>query len=183
MTLLTGASLERPPMPGISGDVGALGETMHYDLHLCCLGEWLAARGWIHPQRGIRQGCPLAPLLFILAVDALVACTSQVCLRGALTGFQSASLLGGIPLLQYADDTTFFIQGSMTAAQALSTMMDIFSDFSGLQLNRAKSTFVRFGLPVEEMSGCSQILATPIGVLPIPYLGVPLLDRRLQLQD
>ena len=65
--------------------------------------------GWIHPQRGIRQGCPLAPLLFILAVDALAVCTSQVCLHGALTGFQSASLSGGIPLLQYADDTTFFI--------------------------------------------------------------------------
>ena len=33
------------------------------------------------------------------------------------------------------------------------------------------------------MSGCSQILATPIGVLPIRYLGVPLVDRRLWIQD
>ena len=43
--------------------------------------------GWIHPQRGIRQGCPLAPLLFILAVNALAVCTLQVCSHGALTGF------------------------------------------------------------------------------------------------
>ena len=33
------------------------------------------------------------------------------------------------------------------------------------------------------MSGCSQILATPIRVLPIRYLGVPLVDRRLRIQD
>ena len=33
------------------------------------------------------------------------------------------------------------------------------------------------------MSGCSQILATPIGVLPVRYLGLPLVDCRLQIQD
>ena len=70
----------------------------------------------------------------------------------------------------------------MVAAQTLSTMMDIFSDFSSLRLNRAKSTFVGFGLS-EKMSGCLQTLAMPIGVLPIRYLGVPLVDRRLRLQD
>ena len=69
------------------------------------------------------------------------------------------------------------------AAQTLSTMMDIFSDFSGLRLNRAKFTFVGFGLSEEEMGGCSQILATPIGVLPIRYLGMPLVNRRLRIQD
>ena len=139
--------------------------------------------GWIHPQRGIRQGCPLAPLLFILAVDALAVCTSQVCLHGALSGFQSPSLSGGIPLLQYVDDTTFFIQGSTETAQTLLIMMDIFSDFSGLRLNRAKSTLVGFGLSAEELSGSSQILETPIGSLPIQYLGVPLVDCRLRIHD
>ena len=71
----------------------------------------------------------------------------------------------------------------MVAAHTLSIMMDIFLDFSGLRLNRVKSTFVGFGLSAEEMGGCFQILATPIGVLPIRYLGVLLVDRRLWLQD
>ena len=123
--------------------------------------------GWIHPQRGIRQGCPLAPLLFILAADALAVCTGQLCSKGHIVGFQSSSVPGGIPLLQYADDTTFFIQGSWAAAHTLSIMMDIFSDFSGLHLNRAKSAFIGFGLSPEEVAGCSRILATPTAELPM----------------
>ena len=72
-----------------------------------------------------------------------------------------------IPLLQYADDTTFFIQGSETAARTLSSMMDIFYDFSGLQLNRAKYIFVGFGLSIEEALRCVRLLVTPIGILPV----------------
>ena len=65
---------------------------------------------WIHPQRGIRQGCLLAPLLFILAADALAVCTLQLCRSGSLTNFQSPNVPSCVPLLQYADDMTFFIQ-------------------------------------------------------------------------
>ena len=125
--------------------------------------------GWIHPQRNIRQGCPLALLLFILAADALTVLTLQPCCRGHLAGFQSLDIPKGIPLLQYADDMTFFIKGSWAAAHALSAMIDIFSDFSGLRLNQAKSSFIGFGLSVEEMVGCSRSLTTPIGELPIRY--------------
>ena len=49
--------------------------------------------------------------------------------------------------------------------------------------SRAKSTFVGFVFSAEELSGCSHILETPIGALPIRYLGVPLVDRRLRIQD
>ena len=110
-------------------------------------------------------------------------CTLQLCCSGTFAGFQSSNIPGGIPLLQYADDTTFFIQGSWAAAHTLSIMMDIFSDFSSLRLNRAKSSFIGFGLSSEELTGCARILATPIGALPIRYLGVPLVDRQLRIRD
>ena len=98
--------------------------------------------GWIHPQRGIRQGCPLAPLLFILASDTLAICTEQLCIQGYLAGFQTTGRPGGIPLLQYAYDTTFFLRGSTVVAHLVSTMIEIYSDFLGLQLNRGKSSAV-----------------------------------------
>ena len=89
----------------------------------------------------------------------------------------------GTPLLQYADDITFFIQGSENAARTLFSMMDIFSNFFGLQLNKDKSIFVGFGLSTEEVSRCAQHLATLIGALPIQYLGLLLVDRWLRLKD
>ena len=140
-------------------------------------------RGWIQPQQGIRQGCPLAPLLFILVADALTVCTLQLCRRVSIMGFQSPGIPTGLHLLQYADDTTIFIQGSWAAVHTLSTMMKIFLDFSGLQLNRAKSSFISFRHSPEKNEGCSQILATLIGTLPIRYLGVPLEDRQLRTTD
>ena len=62
-------------------------------------------------------------------------------------------------------------------------MMDIFADFSGLQLNRAKSSFLGIGLATKEILRCVEILATPIETLLIWYLGLPLIDRRLRIQD
>ena len=55
--------------------------------------------GWFQPQRGIRHGCPLAPLLFILAIDALAICTMSLCSRGHLSGFRTAGTPEGISLL------------------------------------------------------------------------------------
>ena len=94
-----------------------------------------------------------------------------------------ADSLRGIPLLQYADDTTFFIKGSEMAALSLSIMIEIYSDFSGLHLNGAKSTLVGFGLSTSKLAQCAGILGTPIGTLPIRYLGLPLTDRRLRILD
>ena len=139
--------------------------------------------GWFQPQRGIRQGCSLAPLLFIVVINTLAIYTTRMCSRGYISGFQTSGTLEGIPLLQYTDDTTFFIQGYETAALTLSNMMDIFSNFFGLQLNRAKSIFLGFKLSTEEESRCVGHLATPIGTLPVWYLGLPLVGRRLRIQD
>ena len=58
--------------------------------------------------------------------------------------------------------------------------MDIFSDFSGLRLNRAKSTVVGIGLPPEMIAQISEILSTPVASLPIRYLGIPLTAGRMR---
>ena len=104
-------------------------------------------------------------------------------MRGMLSSFQTAGWPGGVPLLQYADDSIFFIEGSMEAAERTSALLELFFDFSGFSLNRAKSTFFGFGMSSEEMSQCARILSTPAGSLPIRYLGLPLVAGRLRSRD
>ena len=52
----------------------------------------------------------------------------------------------GIPLLQYVDNTIFFIEDLVEEARNLSTLLDMFMNFSGLQINCTKSAFQGFGL-------------------------------------
>ena len=57
-------SMERPPELGIPRDVGALGEAVRYDLHLCHPGERSAARGTNSPSTRHLEGLPPDPLTF-----------------------------------------------------------------------------------------------------------------------
>ena len=104
-------------------------------------------------------------------------------MRGLLAGFQTAGWSGGVPLLQYADDTIFFMEGSMEAAEKVLALLDMFYDFSGLSLNRAKSTFIGFRMSAEERGQCAPILSTPTGSLPIRYQGLPLVEGQMRVRD
>ena len=138
---------------------------------------------WIQLQRGIRHGCLLAPLLFVLAKDSLAICTNQVCMHGLLKGFQMPSYPTSIPLLQCADDTTFFSKGSRDEAKNISTLLDLFTNFSSLQINGAKQAFVGFRLSQEEEDQCSYALGTLKGTLPTCYLALLLMTGQLRRND
>ena len=108
---------------------------------------------------------------------------AQACARGNLKGFQTPSQPSGIPFLEYADDTVFFIEGSVEEAKNLSALLDVFADCSGLRLIRGKSKFTGSGLSQDEESQCSHALGTPVGVLPSGYLGLPLSAVQLRVAD
>ena len=71
----------------------------------------------------------------------------------------------------------------MEEAKNLSALLDVFANCSGLRLNREKSEFTGFGLSQEEESQCSRALSTPVGALPIRYLGLPLSAGQLRVAD
>ena len=55
----------------------------------------------------------------------------------------------------------FLLEGTFEAAENVSAMLNIFSDFSGFCFNQDKSTLLTFGMLEEEAVRCSAILATP----------------------
>ncbi|GMF14996.1 unnamed protein product [Phytophthora fragariaefolia] len=92
---------------------------------------------------GIRQGCPLAPLLFIIAVDLLYDVIDD---EEQFQGIQ----IGGIANLRplkvagYADDTAIYIAHKAMQKIALQAVRR-FSSVSGLKLNMQKSAALQLG--------------------------------------
>ena len=80
--------------------------------------------------RGMRQGCPLSPSLFILFVKLL-----------ALKIHQSPNCRGirlqnnKVRILQFADDATIIINGTDSLKSHLQTI-EVFGAISGLKLNK-----------------------------------------------
>lgn len=60
-------------------------------------------------KRGLRQGDPLSPFLFILAAEGLNLLTKKACELGCLKPATVGKLRVPIPILQYADDVVFFM--------------------------------------------------------------------------
>ena len=93
-------------------------------------------------ERGVRQGCPISPLLFIMAVE-LFACNIRK--DDNICGLQYNHDSRSLKIRLYADDITLFLRDMMDFREVLSKIKK-FSKFSGLCLNLNKTLAVRFGV-------------------------------------
>ena len=64
---------------GLPSRMGLMALSVHHVPLFLSASERELSKGWIHQQRGVRQRHPMAPLLFVLAVDALAKCTRKAC--------------------------------------------------------------------------------------------------------
>ena len=167
---------------GFSGRVDQVNETMCDIPVFFNVVEWAANRRVDSATKRAHARVPISSNVVRPCSRCLIYKRSPSLRRGSLKGFQTHSQLSGIPLLQYADDTMFFMEGSVEEAKNLSALLDVFANCSGLHLIREKSEFTGFGLSQGE-SQCSRALSTPVGALPIRYLGLPLSAGQLRVAD
>ena len=73
-------------------------------------------------QRGVRQGCPLSGLRFVLAVEPLA---HQIRIDESIKGLENWNKI--TKLSMYADDTTAFIRDDSSAVSLL-TLLDQFGE-------------------------------------------------------
>ena len=93
------------------------------------------------PQRGLRQGDPLAPFLFNIAAEGLTGLMRSAISKNLFHSYQVGRQKEEINILQYADDTLFFGTASMDNIRVLKSVLRIFEMVSGLKINYTKSQF------------------------------------------
>ena len=81
-------------------------------------------------QRGVRQGCPLSPYLFVLSVEVLAKAIRQnKSIKGIFVNSRE------IKLSQYEDDTILILDGTKESLRASLKTLDDFYEVSGLKRN------------------------------------------------
>ncbi|CAI5476289.1 unnamed protein product [Closterium sp. Yama58-4] len=105
-------------------------------------GTRLHINGWtgdrVAVERGVRQGCPLAPYLFLCAVEPLCQEFEQRRLGVEDGGAERLAYLG------YADDTSLLLHGEEQLAAAAEALEN-FGEISGLKVNKDKTVVFPLG--------------------------------------
>ena len=106
--------------------------TLFTDVSSCIINNGFTSE-FVNLSRGVRQGCPIAPFLFILAVELLA-----ISIRNN-SNIKGISINGDeVKISQLADDTTCFL-ADIQSAKHLMTLLQKFEKCSGLKCNQDKT--------------------------------------------
>lgn len=90
--------------------------------------------------RGVRQGCPLSPLLFVLCLDPLLRRIND---HPSVRGFPLPGS-GSLKVSAYADDVSLFVRDS-DSLFVIFRLYEEYAALSGARLNTSKSKALIFG--------------------------------------
>ncbi|KAM6580980.1 uncharacterized protein LOC115695246 [Cannabis sativa] len=96
----------------------------------------------IHPSRGIRQGNPLSPYIFLLCSEGLTAALRLQELNGSFRGISVARNAPPVSHLLFADDTLLFTVASPSSCNALKEALNAYHLATGQKVNYTKSSIL-----------------------------------------
>ncbi|CAL1375269.1 unnamed protein product [Linum trigynum] len=132
--------------------------------------------GFFKPTRGLRQGDPLSPLLFVLCTEGFAALLRRAVNEGKLEGIKVAPRAPRISHLFFADDSYLFLRGSLSQCENLIDVLNEYEELSGQRVNLEKSAVCfskNVAIPDQEF--LAQILGVGAVGVQDKYLGLPTL--------
>ncbi|GJU58060.1 putative RNA-directed DNA polymerase, eukaryota, reverse transcriptase zinc-binding domain protein [Tanacetum coccineum] len=125
-------------------------------------------------QKGLRQGDPLSPFLFIIAMEALHVSIQDAKSKGIFEGVNVGSNGINISHLQLANDALIMGTWSIDNVKNLCRILRCFHMASGLKVNFSKSKFFGICVNESETNTLASILNLQPSYLPCSYLGLPI---------
>ena len=106
-------------------------------------------KGLIHPSRGLRQGDPLSPFLFLLCTESLHGLIKKAASNGDITGFRLCRHGPKLTHLFFADDSLLFCRANSTECSKVMDLLSVYEDFSGQKINKGKTALFFSKLVIE----------------------------------
>ncbi|XP_019416450.1 PREDICTED: uncharacterized protein LOC109327752 [Lupinus angustifolius] len=123
--------------------------------------------------RGLRQGDPIAPFLFLIVVEGLGGIMRSVVFNNIFRGYQVGIDDVVISHMQYADDTLLIGKNSADNVMALKSILKCFELVSGLKINFHKSNFIGMKSKRDFVQMAIEKLCCEAGAIPFKFLGIP----------
>nr|QIA97952.1 hypothetical protein AP_R.00g000480-v1.0.a3 [Amaranthus palmeri] len=130
-------------------------------------------------KKGLRQGDPISPYLFAIAMDYL----SRLMQKQNNFSFHPRCKATRITHLLFADDLLMFCRADISSVQSMMRSFQIFSRASGLEANNSKSNVYISGVDDQCKMTILSYLQMEEGSFPFRYLGVPLHSKKLNSRD
>ncbi|VFQ98597.1 unnamed protein product [Cuscuta campestris] len=180
--------LEWQYIQGVLGKVGFSSQAQHLlmaNINSTYLSLLIngSPRGFFKMKRGVKQGDPLSPLLFIIASEGLSRALKFYMSTGYITNFNTG---GGklISHLAYAVDVIIFCNSQSNNLIKVKEILKKYQEASGQEINYNKSRFYcGKGVNTYTTLQMERILGMKKGTLRFKYLGTPICKGMLKKGD
>ncbi|XP_045797508.1 uncharacterized protein LOC123891638 [Trifolium pratense] len=135
------------------------------------------------PQRGLRQGDPLSPYLFIICANVLSGLISRAQQEKLIHGVKISQGAPEISHLLFADDSLIFCRATSKEVSTIHEIIQAYQKASGQLVNLAKSEMLfSKGVTADIKGEVSRILPMQTVEHFSKYLGMPIMHGRSKQQ-
>jgi ribonuclease HI/exonuclease III len=155
----------------------------------CIKAPWIAPlvngrpAKFFQASRGLRQGCPLSPMLYVLQASVLSYQLHYALHNRALSGIKTAPSVKEVSHTQFADDTLLLGAATLKTARILKSELDTYKLCSGSEINYHKSTIYGWHCNPRELLQISRVLEMEASTTwdNFIYLGIPIFKSSLKV--
>lgn len=123
-------------------------------------------------ERGLRQGDPLSPFLYLLVAEGLSILVSRAVDAGIFEAAELGRNKVRISHIQYADDIVFVGSGKDSNIVAMKRILKNFELLSGLKVNFQKCSLLGVNIDRARLEMMANSLGCYIGTIPFSFLGI-----------
>jgi len=126
-------------------------------------------------ERGLRQGDPLSPFLFLIVAEVINVLMKAVEGAHLFTGYGIGDEVEvRLTHLPFADDTLIIGEKSWLNVRTMRSVLILFEELSGLKVNFNKSMLTGVNIPATWLSEAAMMMNCRKGTIPFVYLGLPI---------